>query len=283
MTFGAIGLLFVSAILHTTWNLLVKRTEEKYITVWWGMLLGSTLFLPFLLFTGLPASSTWLLLLISVLFEIAYYIALTSAYNYSDFSLVYPIGRGAAPAFIALWSVLFLSERLTRGGIIGIIIIIIGLMIVGGTSLFQSHTKPPLRGLFLAILLGLFISIYSTIDGAVVKKTPTFPYAILIFFLAPTLMTPHVLKLYGWTKLKVQFAVYHWRMLLVGLLTVASYFLALVAYSVSRMGYAGAIREVSVVMAAFAGWKFLGEKLGGTRVIGAVVIFGGILVIAFFG
>jgi drug/metabolite transporter (DMT)-like permease len=36
-------------------------------------------------------------------------------------------------------------------------------------------------------------------------------------------------------------------------------------------------------MGAFAGWKFLGEKLGRIRILGAVVIFIGIILIAVFG
>jgi drug/metabolite transporter (DMT)-like permease len=38
-----------------------------------------------------------------------------------------------------------------------------------------------------------------------------------------------------------------------------------------------------VVMAAFAGWQFLGEKFGGLRILGAVIIFVGIMVIALLG
>jgi drug/metabolite transporter (DMT)-like permease len=37
------------------------------------------------------------------------------------------------------------------------------------------------------------------------------------------------------------------------------------------------------VFGAFAGWWFLKEKMGGMRVLGAAVIFAGILVIAMFG
>jgi drug/metabolite transporter (DMT)-like permease len=36
-------------------------------------------------------------------------------------------------------------------------------------------------------------------------------------------------------------------------------------------------------MGAFAGWQFLGEKMGWRRVAGATVIFAGIVVIALFG
>ena len=62
----AIGLLFISAILHTTWNLLLKQSDDKYISTWWAVLAGSALFLPVLLFTGLPARETWNLLVASV-------------------------------------------------------------------------------------------------------------------------------------------------------------------------------------------------------------------------
>jgi multidrug transporter EmrE-like cation transporter len=37
------------------------------------------------------------------------------------------------------------------------------------------------------------------------------------------------------------------------------------------------------VLGAFAGWQFLGEKLGKIRILGAGVIFTGIILIAVFG
>ena len=43
--------------------------------------------------------------------EAAYFFALTRAYRLGDFSLVYPLARGAAPAFLALWATIFLAER----------------------------------------------------------------------------------------------------------------------------------------------------------------------------
>lgn len=283
MPLGALGLLFGSAILHTTWNLLLKQAEEKYIAIWWGVLIASGLCLPALFFTGLPARTTWLLLFISTLLEVAYYIVLSFAYTDADFSLVYPLARGAAPALIAVWSTLFLREALTAGGVLGLVIIILGLLIVGGSGFFQFDGRPRLRGILPALFLALLISAYSVIDGAAVKQTAPFPYAVLIFFLAPAFMTPLVVRHYGWPKLKTEFIAHHWRLLAIGMLTVLAYLLVLWAYSIALVSYSGAIREVSIVIGAFAGWQFLGEKLGGTRVVGAAVIFVGILVIALFG
>jgi drug/metabolite transporter (DMT)-like permease len=294
MPLSAILLLFCSAFLHTAWNLLLKQAGEKYIATWWAVLLGAGLFLPCLLFTGLPARATWLLLLISVLVETAYYITLSTAYRDADFSIVYPLARGAAPLMIATWSVLFLGERLTSGGLAGLGIIVAGLLVVGGSSVLagsryaslldqQSSQTPRWRGMALAFLLALLISIYSTIDGAAVKQTPAFPYAVLVFFLSPVMTTPLVLKRYGWQTLKSELAQHKIRIVSIGLLTVSAYLLALAAYSMAKISYSGAIREVSVVMGALAGWLFLGEGLGRLRVIGSLVIFGGILVIALAG
>ena len=283
MPLSAIGLLLAAAVLHTTWNLLLKQAGEKYMATWWGAAIGSIVFLPVMFYIGMPVRTVWPILFVSSLFEIGYYIVLAEAYKDSDFSLVYPMGRGAAPALIAVWAAIFLGERFTFGGVTGIVVIIVGLLIVGGSSLFQTHARPHLRGILLALLLALLISIYSTLDGIAVKQTAALPYVILLFLCVPIFTAPLIFRQYGWSKLKDDLWTHPWQLAAIGILTIGAYSLALWAYSIAPLGYAGAVREVSVVMAAFAGWQFLGEKLGGLRVIGAVIIFIGILVIAIFG
>jgi drug/metabolite transporter (DMT)-like permease len=283
MSAFAIVLLLLSAVLHTTWNLLLKQTTEKYMATWWSVLVGSCIFLPVLLFTGLPARETWILLFASVCVEVVYYALLSAAYNDSDFSLVYPLARGTAPAFIAIWSVLFLNEVLSPGGVAGLIIIIFGLLIVGGSSLYLKHEKPHMKGILLALTIALLISVYTTIDGAAVKQTSALPYAVLVFFFAPVFTSPLVLKRYGWQSLTSVWNINRTRLIAIGLLTVCAYLLALAAYAIAPISYSGAIREVSVVLGAFAGWRFLGEKIGGWRLFGSVIFFIGILVIACMG
>ena len=284
MSIFAVTLLLSSAILHTAWNILLKLAGEKYIATWWAILVGSVVFLPVLFVTGLPAVGIWPFVLVSVILELGYYAALSAAYTDSDFSLVYPMARGAAPALIAIWSVLFLDERLTPAGLLGLGLILVGLLLVGGSGLLQkAGYRPRLRGVLLALLLALLISFYSIVDGAAVKRTAALPYTIIIFFLMPVLTAPFMLKRYGWPTLKAAWLGNRLGLAAIGLLSVGAYFLVLAAYSVSLISYAGAIREVSVVLAAFAGWKFLKESLGWWRLAGAMVIFLGILVIAVWG
>ena len=280
----AVALLFGSAILHTSWNLLLKQAGEKYIATWWSILLGSIAFLPFAFFTGFPVREVWPILLTSALVETGYYITLSTAYRDADFSLVYPLARGAAPALIAVWSVLFLGEKFTLGGSLGLGVIIVGLLIVGGGNLFQRrHERPHLRGVILALILAVLISIYSTLDGAAVQRTPALSYAVNLFFLVPIITSPLMFKHYGWQVLKTELDSHWLRMIGIGLLMVSAYMLVLVSFTISPVSYVGAIREISVVLGALAGWHFLRERLGGWRVLGSLVIFCGILVITIFG
>src|SRR5690348_12937099 len=106
-----IALLVVAALLHAGWNLLLKRSSNSYIVTWWSLLVGSICFLPLVLLTGQPMPARVLLFgLLSAFFEAAYFLTLNLAYAEGDFSLVYPLARGAAPALLLVWSMLFLKE-----------------------------------------------------------------------------------------------------------------------------------------------------------------------------
>lgn len=96
----AVLLLLASASLHALWNLLLKRSQEKYIAMGWQVILSGAFAFILLLFIGLPPRSMWLFAVVSMSLEAVYFILLSSAYTDNDFSLVYPIARGTAPAFL---------------------------------------------------------------------------------------------------------------------------------------------------------------------------------------
>ena len=280
----AILLLLCGAILHTAWNLILKQSKDKYIASWWMVVTGGVIALCTLIFTGLPVREMWKFAVFSILAEAIYFITLSYAYKDNEFSLIYPIARGAAPAFLALWSILFLDEHLTSGGLIGLGLIIAGLLIIGISTLARTHvTRLHFRGVAVAVFLALLISIYSAIDGAAVKNGYATAYVMTMFALVPLPITPFILRQYGWSHVWQEFRLQGFRLPVMGLLGVSAYLLAVWAYSIAPLSYSGAVREVSVVFGALAGWLFLKEKMGGMRVLGAVVIFAGILVIATFG
>jgi len=284
MSLFALLLLFASASLHALWNLLLKRSQEKYLAMGWQVILSGGFAALLLLFTGLPPRSMWLFALVSMTLEAVYFILLSTAYTDHDFSLVYPIARGTAPAFLMAWSVLFLQEKLSPGGILGILLIVCGMVVIGITSLLQARGgRLRLKGIATALAVALIISLYTLIDGTAVKNGPPLPYALTMFMLVPFLTTAYNLRRFGWKHFASAWNGPRLPLIFAALLGVVAYLLALFAYTIAPVSYSGAIREMSVVIGAFLGWQFLGESMGGMRVLGSVVIFAGILVIALFG
>ena len=280
----ALALLLSSAVLHALWNLLLKRSDRKYIAMGWQIILSGILALVALFFTGLPPRSMWLFAILSGVLESIYFVLLTFAYTDHDFSLVYPVARGAAPALVVVWAALFLREIPSVGGLIGIVLIVGGLVIIGATSLFQNGAeKPQFRGILSALSVALVISIYTIVDGFAVKHGPALAYGLTFFVLMPIMTTPFIVHHYGWSQLMEGLRAQPAKLTLVGFLGLIAYLAALFAYSIAPVNYSEAVREVSVVLGAFAGWYFLGEQMGRVRILGAIAIFGGIVLIAVLG
>ena len=280
----ALVLLFFSAAMHATWNFLLKSAEEKYIAMGWQVILSGVFSTVLIFFTGLPPRSMWTFAVISMILEAIYFILLCIAYSDPDFSLVYPIARGAAPALLVLWTALFLHEQLTTGGYIGLAMITGGMILIGATTLLQNHEeKPHLRGILTALSVALIISIYTYIDGNAVKHGPALPYGLSMFVMVPFVTTPYLVQRYGWSHFSAMWRQKRGYLLMGGLLGLVAYMLALFAYTFAPLSYSGAIREVSAVIGAFLGWRFLKEEMGGIRVVGSAIVFAGVMVIAVFG
>ena len=284
MPITAILLLFASASLHALWNLLLKKSQEKYIAMGWQVILSGVFAFFILLFVGLPPRSMWIFAIASMLLEAIYFILLSNAYTDHDFSLVYPIARGTAPAFLMVWSILFLHEDLTKGGMLGVGLIVCGMIVIGATSLVQTRgSKLHIKGILTALTVALIISLYTLIDGTAVKNGSPISYALTMFMLVPILTTTYNLRRFGWKHFVSAWDGPRLPLIFTAVLGVVAYLLALFAYTIAPVSYSGAIREMSVVIGAFLGWQFLGEQMGSMRVVGALIIFAGILTITFFG
>lgn len=285
MPVSALALLLMAALLHTAWNLFIKRTREKLLFTWWALLLATLCFSPFLLQVGSFPPTIWPYVLSSAFMEAIYFLVLIGAYRFGDFSLVYPMARGAAPALLALWAALFLGERPDMAGLLGITLLISGLVVVGGTTWWQQRKTSSIAGtaLGLALATACCVSIYSAIDGAAVRLVAPAPYTVLAVGLSGVLITPLVFLRYGTKAVVAEMRTNWWRILIAGILSLLTYMLVLLAFSFSSVSYSGAIREISVVFAALIGWRWLGEGFGHARLFGSLLIFAGILVIAWAG
>ena len=284
MSAFALTLLLVAGVLHAAWNLLLKGAANRLVVLWWSWLAGALLFLPVLLAAPVPRR-IWPFVAASAVVEAAYGLLLAYAYGHADFSQVYPLARGAAPALLAVWAALALKQVPSPAGVAGIALVVLGLVPVGGGDVWWKWGGAGFRarGVAAAGGVALCISLYSLIDGVAVRRTSAAPYTVAIILAGALILAPPVLLRYGARAALAELRGQAARIVVAGALMMVAYTLVLRAYAVSPLAYAGAVREVGVVIAALAGWLWLGEGFGARRVAGAAAVFAGVLVLAAFG
>lgn len=276
----AVGVLLFSAFLHALWNGLLRQAGDKYIAMWWALLIEAAVTLPFLWLAPPIPPDGWIFVFASAGLEALYCLLLMSAYRYGDFSVVYPIARGTSPGLLALWAYLFLGERPSLIAGLGIAVLVAGLIVVGINSRRTATAgTPSYRSVGLALAVAVLISLYSVVDGAAVQKINAFSYSAHIFALIPLMLTPLMFWRYGTQNLVNVWRLSAPRLIITGILMAGSYLLVLLVYQIAPVGYAGAVREVSVVFAALLGRVWFQEQVGLQRAIGIACIFGGVLLV----
>jgi drug/metabolite transporter (DMT)-like permease len=285
MSPAALALLLLAAALHAGWNLVLKRAAEPHAVTWWALAAGSAVAVPvYFLGPPLPAAAVPFAVA-SAAAEALYFVLLASAYRLADFSLVYPLARGAAPLLLVLGAVAFLGERPSPAGVGGLALLVGGLVSVGrGAPRREGAARhASTRGIAAAAAVAVCIATYSAIDAAAVRRFPLAPYTVLVLALTALFVSPLVLVRYGAGRLMGELRQNRTRIAVVAPLMMVSYLLVLAVYTAAPVAYAGAVREVSIVFAALAGRFMLGESFAGKRVAGSVLIFLGILAIALGG
>ena len=105
MTGTATLLALIAAVLHATWNAMVKGAGDRMLAM--GLLaLGHML--PGLALAMLvvpPSVASLPFIVASTVIHWAYYFFLSKSYRYGDLSFVYPVARGLAPVLVALGAV----------------------------------------------------------------------------------------------------------------------------------------------------------------------------------
>ena len=281
----ALFLVLIAAVLHAFWNLLAKNARDPSAFMWWGVSVGATWYGLWMLtqaWLGLPRE-IWLVFAASLTMEIAYVGLITRGYATGDLSQVYPIARGSPPLLIALWSAIFLGERLPFFGYIGIALLIVGVYLASMPAL--ADFWKPLRALShrpaqWALLAAITVSIYSTLDKVAMGYATPLVYNAWVYAGIGLGYAPAVWSRANRASTIREFET-NWKLIAIGsVATVGSYLLALTGMAMTAASYVGAVRATSVVIGALFGWLLLKESFGGVRVFAAGLMVVGLLLIA---
>jgi drug/metabolite transporter (DMT)-like permease len=288
MTLGNLLLLLAAAGVHVITHIALKRSRDRSAFVGWMLLWAAILFSPILLLNRAPIPPIgWGLMLFSSVFEAGYFIAIALAYRGADLSVVYPLARGTGPVLLLVWSALILREPLTAAGGIGVALIALGLYVINLPRL--GAWRQPLAALRQsgprwALAAGACISGYTAIDKVGIGYVPPLLYTYLALWIT-------LLWVGAWTLWHVgrRGLLDEWRLSRVGIVvagftTLSAYGLVLLAMAGGTpASYAGAIREVSVVLGAAYGVFVLKEQGGPMRLAGAGLVAAGVAAIGLLG
>jgi drug/metabolite transporter (DMT)-like permease len=256
-----------AALLHATWNVLVKAGGDKEletinIAVGSGLIaLAAALFLP------APARASWPWVAGSALVHILYFIFLAGAYRWGELSYTYPVMRGGGPMIVALVGALVLGEVLPLHETLGV------LLICAGIFAFASgrHDR---RATAFALANAVVIAAYTLIDGQGARASGAPASYTMWFFTANGV----VIFGYGLGRRGAAVGAYwraHWqRALIGGACAVGAYGIALWAMTRAPIAVVAVLRETAVIFGAFIAYFVLHEKLTRRRLAatGAVML-----------
>ena len=267
-----IFLVLGAALLHASWNIIVKGGANKLYESAMNALgggLGALCLLPFL---PLPDKNTWGFLALSCCCHLAYYLCITAAYKVADLSLGYTIMRGTAPMLTAL-VLCVLDVPLSLAGWGGVLLLCSGILTLALEQ--QVSRKAGLKGIFYSLRTAFVIMGYTLADGYGARASGDgLSYACWIFFLNILPLHCYVLGRYGKDYLH-----YMRKRAVVGigggLAGLGSYGIAIWAMTVAPIALVAALRESSVIFGMFLAVIFLGEKLSPVRVLAILLVMGG--------
>lgn len=275
MSTVAVLLALVAAILHASWNAVLRTGADRLWSITVMSLAGSVLALPFILYFPLPGSAAWPFLLASSLLQVGYSHFLVAAYRHGELGQVYPIVRGAVPLLVSVGGFLLFRDVLGTWQCIGVALVATGIM-----SLSFGKGRAASSSLAFAFATALIIACYSTVDSRGVREVPNpTAYAMWVLFLYGVFQALSYVLARG--RLRIDFASpVTWKAVAGGIVAMVAYGLVVVAYSFAPAGLVTAVRETSVVFAALIGALFLGERLTAKRLISCMIVATGAIFVS---
>jgi len=266
MPASALGLALAAACLHALWNLLLARQRDTEAATAVSLLVFVAVLVPLAAATWGVEGAAIPYIAGSAALELAYIALLATAYRRYELSLVYPLGRGLAPVFALVIVVAVAGATPSGGEIAGVFAVAIGVMLVRGV-------RRSARGSAFAVAIAAAIAGYTVIDRYGIHHANAAPYLLLVM-LGPAIAYPLSV---GRARLA---ATPRPPAAVIGVASAATYLLVLLALRLASAPSVSAVRETSVVIAVVLARVFLHERVGPRRLLGALVVVGGVALLA---
>ena len=286
MSSFAFTLILFSALMHALWNLLVKRSGDKTVFIWWMFASSCSLMTLALPLVGPFPALSWRVIglaAVGALCFMLYHLFSGRAYRTGDLSMIYPLAQ-TAMFWVPIWGVLLLGEKVSGPGVAGIGLILFGAYSIQLRALAWSEMVRPFRNLrdpavLAALAAGFIYSIGAVIDKTGVMLYPPFHFTYLLVLFMLLFMTMNILRPKYRGRVLAEYRNSRVLVILSGPVIMASFLSFRYGLKLTLMSYAVPVRQVSLLIGVLIGVLFLGETSGRIRFTAALLILCGVALI----
>lgn len=276
----ALLLVLLGSLLHLGWNIFAKKSQNGFVFLWISALplsiAGAYLSISHQIWITLSVT-TLLCLFLSAILHTVYFWSLVQAYKIADLSFVYPVCRSIGASLVVCLGMLFLKEKPSSLGFIGIVLCILAPLLEPLFHLRQKEKRLSKESYSVAIITGLLIGSYLFVDKIGSREVDAFHY--LVYFIFPT----HIfmsLMIFA-SPLKHRIKEEKLRQAFWGFVFWSSAYAAVIwAMKLAPISYVASARASGIVLSAVAGKLFFNETLTRVRLISILLIVLGVVLIA---
>lgn len=263
----------LAALLHASWNLIVKLNLDRFLALFLIQTMMGVLGMGMLLAFAFPAPASWPYAITSGILHTGYNLFLARSYQTGDLSQVYPIARGTAPLMTLAGTWALAGEAVTPLTGAGILLLVIGIW----ATAISKERRFRLDGLTLFFALGtsVFVAAYTIVDGlgARVSGSPS-GYAGLGFALDGALLLAVGMRMRGTGIIRT--VAPYWKSGAVGaVLSAVAYWIVIWAMTLAPIAAVAALRESSILFVMLMSLFILKERVTWGRMAGGVLIVAG--------
>ena len=263
-----------AALLHATWNALIKVGTSKMTGMVIMTAVQGTAGLLIALGRPLPEGTVWLWLVASGVLHAAYKLFLAYAYENGDLSRVYPIARGVAPLIVLALGAILLADDISMPAYAGIVVLGLGILMIANGVFASGENR---RLLPFALCSAMATAGYSLVDGMGARAAgDAATFVAWLFAFDAALMLPVAAALRGPAIFRAPPR--SWGL---GAIAAAgsygAYAIAVWAMTEAPIALVAALRETSILFAVAMGAFFFGERLDKAKIAAAALIVAGMV------
>ncbi|MFH0734370.1 MAG: EamA family transporter [bacterium] len=259
-----------------------SKTVDPLIIAWTNYVFPFFVFLPGLFFIELKFSlQFWVAVSITAFINLLATIFYNKALAYGDISSVMPM-LSFTPLFLLITSPILIGEFPNIYGLLGVLLIVIGSYLLniktnkkGFFEPFKSLIKN--KGTRYMLFVSFIWSISANFDKISINSSSVYQHLIIINILIFTSLT-------AFTAYKKKFNKQNLfenkkPLMLISSLAVGSFIFHMAALSLTLVAYVIALKRLSGLLSVFFGFYFLKEADIKSRMLGALIMFLGVVLI----